>query len=41
VKAYLQYLLTDGQAMLPELDFAALPKDLAGKAIAQLDKIQL
>ena len=41
VKAYLQYLLTDGQAMLPELDFAALPKDLATKAIAQLDKIQL
>lgn len=41
VKAYLNYLLTDGQAMLAELDFAPLPKDLATKAIAQLDKIQL
>jgi phosphate transport system substrate-binding protein len=41
VKAYLQYLLTDGQAMLPELDFAPLPASLTGKAIAQLDKIQL
>lgn len=41
VKAYLHYLLTEGQQMLPELDFAPLPKDLAGKAIAQLDTIQL
>jgi phosphate transport system substrate-binding protein len=41
VKAYLQYLLTDGQAMLPELDFAPLPASLTGKAIAQLDKIQI
>jgi len=41
VKAYLSYLLTEGQAMLPELDFAALPADLAKKAVAQLDKIQL
>lgn len=41
LKAYLKYLLTDGQALLPELDFAPLPKSLQEKALAQLDKIQL
>jgi phosphate transport system substrate-binding protein len=41
VKAYLAYLLGEGQQMLPELDFAALPHDLAAKAVAQLDKIQI
>lgn len=41
LKLYLSYLLTEAQAMLPELDFAPLPKDLAQKAIAQLDKIQI
>lgn len=39
LKAYLSYLLTDGQKMLGELDFAPLPKSLADKAVAQLDKI--
>ena len=41
VKAYVKYLLTDGQALLPELDFAPLPKALQDKAVAQLDKIQI
>jgi phosphate transport system substrate-binding protein len=41
LKAYLKYLLTDGQALLPGLDFAPLPKSLQEKALAQLDKIQL
>jgi phosphate transport system substrate-binding protein len=40
LKTYLKYLLTDGQKMLGELDFAPLPETLATKAIAQLDKIQ-
>jgi phosphate transport system substrate-binding protein len=40
VKAYLSYLLTDGQKLLEPLDFAPLPKGLADKAIAQLSKIQ-
>lgn len=40
VKSYLKYLLTDGQALLEPLDFAPLPKTLADKAVAQLDKIQ-
>lgn len=40
VRAYLKFLLTDGQKLLPELDFAPLPKALQDKALAQLDKIQ-
>jgi phosphate transport system substrate-binding protein len=39
IKSYLKYLLTDGQALLGPLDFAPLPKTLAEKAVAQLDKI--
>jgi phosphate transport system substrate-binding protein len=41
LKAYLRYLVTDGQSLLEQLDFAALPKSLADKAVAQLDKIQV
>lgn len=41
LKSYVQYLITDGQKLLPELDFAPLPKSLQDKAVAQLDKIQL
>jgi phosphate transport system substrate-binding protein len=41
LKAYLKYLVGDGQGLLKELDFAALPKSLADKAVAQLDKIQV
>jgi phosphate transport system substrate-binding protein len=40
VKAYLKYLLTDGQKLLKDLDFAPLPKSLQDKALAQLEKIQ-
>ncbi|CAN5662538.1 phosphate ABC transporter substrate-binding protein PstS [soil metagenome] len=39
VRAYLTYLLTEGQAILPELDFAPLPDSILTKAIAQLDQI--
>ena len=39
LKAYLKYLVTDGQAQLKALDFAPLPKSLADKAVAQLDKL--
>jgi len=39
LKAYLKYLVTDGQAQLKDLDFAPLPKSLADKAVAQLDKL--
>jgi phosphate transport system substrate-binding protein len=41
IKDYIKYLLTDGQALLPELDFAPLPKAIADRAVAQLDKIQI
>lgn len=40
VKAYFEYLVTDGQALLPEVDFAPLPKSLQDKAIAQVAKLQ-
>jgi len=41
LKAYLKYLVTEGQAQLKPLDFAPLPKSLADKAVAQLDKLQV
>jgi phosphate transport system substrate-binding protein len=40
VKSYLKYLVTDGQKLLAEIDFAPLPKSLQDKAIAQVEKIQ-
>jgi phosphate transport system substrate-binding protein len=41
VKAYLKFLLTDGQKNLKDLDYAPLPKGLREKAVKQLDKIVL
>ena len=40
IKAYFRYMLTDGQKLLPEIDFAPLPKSLQDRALAQLDKVQ-
>jgi phosphate transport system substrate-binding protein len=40
VKAFLTYLLTDGQSIAAGVDFAALPDSLQQKALAQLDKVQ-
>ena len=39
LKAYLKYILDDGQKFLKDLDFAPLPKSLHDKALKQLDKI--
>jgi len=39
VKSYFKFMVTDGQKLIPELDFAPLPKPLQDKAIAQVDKI--
>lgn len=39
LKAYLGYLLGDGQKLLPSLNYAPLPSSLDQKAIAQLDQI--
>jgi phosphate transport system substrate-binding protein len=41
LKAYFQYMLTDGQALMKDIDFAPLPKSLADRAVAQLDKIRV
>jgi phosphate transport system substrate-binding protein len=41
VKAYFRYMVTDGQKLLPEIDFAPIPKSLQDKALAQIDKIQV
>lgn len=40
VKGFLKYLLTDGQELAKEVDFAPLPASLKEKALAQVDKIQ-
>jgi phosphate transport system substrate-binding protein len=39
LKAYIGYLLGDGQKLLPGLNYAPLPASLDSKAKAQLDKI--
>ncbi len=41
LKAFLRYMLTDGQKLAPSIDYAPLPKALADKALAQLDKLQI
>ena len=40
IKAYFRYMLTDGQKLLPEIDFAPLPKSLQDRALAQLERVQ-
>jgi phosphate transport system substrate-binding protein len=39
VKAFVRYMLTDGQSIAKDVNFAALPSSLQQKALAQLDKI--
>jgi phosphate transport system substrate-binding protein len=41
LKAYFKYMLTEGQGLIKGIEFAPLPKSLADKAVAQLDKIQV
>jgi len=41
VVAYFNYMLTDGQKLLEEVDFAPIPKALQDKALAQLAKVQV
>jgi ABC-type phosphate transport system substrate-binding protein len=40
VKAYFKYMVTEGQALIPEIDYAPLPKALQDKAIAQIGKLE-
>jgi phosphate transport system substrate-binding protein len=39
VKAFVRYMLTDGQSVAKDVNFAPLPSSLQQKALAQLDKI--
>jgi phosphate transport system substrate-binding protein len=39
IRGFLTYLLTDGQALAPDLDFAPLPGDLAERALANIELI--
>ncbi|MDQ3364451.1 MAG: phosphate ABC transporter substrate-binding protein PstS [Myxococcota bacterium] len=39
LKAYFKFMVTDAQALLPEIDFAPIPKSLQDKALAQIEKI--
>jgi phosphate transport system substrate-binding protein len=41
LKAYFKFLLTDGQALLPAINFAPIPRALQDKALAQIEKIQV
>ena len=39
VKSFLRYMVTDGQKLAKDVDYAPLPKSLQDKTIAQIDKI--
>lgn len=41
LKGWINYLLTDGQALAADVDFAKLPPSLQEKAVAQLDEIKV
>lgn len=41
LKAFLRYLLTDGQALALELDYAPLPPALAERALARVEQIEV
>jgi phosphate transport system substrate-binding protein len=41
LKAFLQYVLTDGQDLAPTVNFAPLPEQLDQQAIAQLDQFEI
>jgi phosphate transport system substrate-binding protein len=41
LKAFLRYLLTDGQALALELDYAPLPAALAEQALARVEQIEV
>ena len=41
LKAFLTYILTDGQEIAGEVNYAPLPEELAAKALAQLDAFEI
>jgi phosphate transport system substrate-binding protein len=41
VKEYFRFMVTDAQKLLPDIDFAPIPKGLQDKAVAKIDRIQV
>jgi phosphate transport system substrate-binding protein len=41
LKAYITFLVKDGQGLLTDIDYAPLPKSLQDKALKQVDKIKV
>ena len=41
LKAYLTFLVSDGQSLLTEIDYAPLPQSLRDKAVKQVEKVTL
>lgn len=41
IKAFIKYILTDGQDIAGDVNYAPLPAELAAKAIAQLDLLEI
>jgi phosphate transport system substrate-binding protein len=41
LKAYLTYLVKDGQSLLTEIDYAPLPANLQEKAVKQVEKVRI
>ena len=41
ITSFLRFLLTDGQELAEDVDYAALPKSLRDKALGQLDRIKV
>jgi phosphate transport system substrate-binding protein len=41
LKAFINYILTEGQQAAPDIDFAPLPDSIKEKAMAQLDQLQI
>jgi phosphate transport system substrate-binding protein len=41
LKAYLTFLVSDGQSLLTDIDYAPLPQGLRGKALKQVEKVIL
>jgi phosphate transport system substrate-binding protein len=40
LKSYIKYLVSDGQKLLKDIDYAPLPRSLQDRALKQLEKIQ-
>jgi phosphate transport system substrate-binding protein len=41
IKAFLNFIVTDGQDLANDAGYAPIPDDLAQKAVTQLDQLQI